>query len=73
MDSAEKDLRDLGCGCGWLLAGHPPYQPGKNGDVAGKAGGAALARALGNGWVAWSMAPWLICLLAHRQASTGCC
>lgn len=38
MDSAEEDLRDLGCRCGWLLAGHPPYQPGKNGDVGGEAG-----------------------------------
>lgn len=33
MDSAEKDLRDLGCSCGRLLAGHSPYQPGKNGDL----------------------------------------
>lgn len=72
MDSAEKDLCDLGCGCSWLLAGHPPYQPGKNGAVVGKAG-FHLPGHLQDGWVAWSWAPWLICALAHRQESTGCC
>ena len=30
MDPAEKDLRDLGRGCGWLPSGHPSYQPSKN-------------------------------------------
>lgn len=65
MDSAEKDLCDLGSGSSWLLAGHPPYQPGKNGAGGGGQSRVALARALAE-WVGS-----LLCgTLAHMYAGS---
>ena len=69
MDTGEKNVCDLGRGCGWLPPANPPHQPGKN---QGK-GWARVARV----WVGGRQQregvhsfrhPQLSCPLARRQA-----